>query len=222
MLALACDAEERARDAFAPLLSRLETTRLLEGARALLRSLGGFLDAPARMRVAARERRWVDAVKHYRRAHALPSSYRSIALLRDATRDADRVAHDARGRLVSVLQRDAPAGEVHAAAISCLLELGPPDANEPAARDAYDDGAPPPRAAASDEDAEPEGTADASVLRERHPAAFALDAQVAHLRRHLDEARVGQIVFFAHRACSRDLIWWRFSLSCARAGLGLP
>ena len=25
-------------------------------------------------------------------------------------------------------------------------------------------------------------------LRERHPAAFALDAQVSHLRRHLDEA----------------------------------
>ena len=197
VLALARDAEARASDAFAPLLSRVETTRLLEGARALLRSLGGFLDAPARMRVAARERRWVDAVKHYRRAHALPSSYRSIALLRDATRDADRVAHDARGRLVGALRLDAPAGEAHAAAISCLLELGPPEADGAAPRGAEDDGDDaPPRDPAADADAEPEDAAraDASVLRELHPAACALDAQLSHLRRHLDEARAATLL----------------------------
>jgi len=82
--AVMSDAKALSHDAFAPLLSRLATTRLLNGARALLRSLGTFLDCPARMRIAVQERRWVDAVKHYRRAHALPPSYRSIELLQNA------------------------------------------------------------------------------------------------------------------------------------------
>ena len=166
--------------------------RASEGARALLRSLGGFLDAPARMRVAARERRG-------RRRQALPprarahSSYAHRAAARPRPRRRPRRARRAR-RLVGALRLDAPAGR-RAAAISCLLELGPPEAGGGSARRR---GRRRRRAAArpaADADAEPEDAARGRVGAARaHPAACALGAQLSHLRRHLDEARAATLL----------------------------